>query len=144
MSVRWTESDVLEADAFYSTHNAGFTKFPFPKDLFLEFVRDNDGYFPVRIEALPEGTVANAHVPVYQIFAYKQYARLVTFLETLLTQVWYPSTVATLSRRTKEIIETSFETSVDDDMSFLLDSRLHDFGMRGTYRRGDMDLSLVK
>jgi hypothetical protein len=43
------------ADVFYKTHNAGFTQFPFPKDLFLQFVRENDGYFPVRIE-VPETT----------------------------------------------------------------------------------------
>jgi nicotinic acid phosphoribosyltransferase len=131
VNVRWTEEDVELADQFYKTHGVGFTQFPFPKDLFLQFVRFNGGYFPVRIEALPEGTVANIHVPVYQIFAYKQYSRLVTFLETILTQVWYPTTVATLSRRTKEIIEVAFEQSVDPDMQFLADSRLHDFGFRG-------------
>ena len=43
-------------------HNAGFTHYPYPKELFLKFVRENDGYFPVKIEALPEGTVANIHV----------------------------------------------------------------------------------
>lgn len=96
------------------------------QDLFLEFVHENDGYFPVRIEALPEGSVANIHVPVYQIFAYKQYARLVTFLETILTQVWYPSTVATLSRRTKDLVENAFNKSVEPSMHWLVDSRLHD------------------
>ena len=53
----------------------------------MKFVNENNGYFPVRIESLPEGTVANVHVPVYQIFAEKEYTRLVTFLETILTQV---------------------------------------------------------
>jgi nicotinic acid phosphoribosyltransferase len=68
---------------------------------------------------------------VYQIFAYKQYARLVTFLETILTQVWYPTTVATLSRRTKSLVEEAFQKSVDPEMHFLVQSRLHDFGFRG-------------
>jgi hypothetical protein len=49
-------------------------------------VQENNGYFPVRIEALPEGTVCNVHTPVYQIFASGDYSRLITFLETLLTQ----------------------------------------------------------
>jgi len=119
------------AEAFYKTHNAGNTEYPFPKDLFMQFVKENHGYFPVRIESLLEGTVANVHVPVYQIFAEKQYARLVTFLETILTQVWYPSTVATLSRRTKDLIADAFDETVDPETSFLLDSRLHDFGFRG-------------
>jgi nicotinamide phosphoribosyltransferase len=97
----------------------------------MKFVKENDGYFPVRIEALAEGTCANIHVPVYQIFAEKGYARLVTFLETIMTQVWYPSNVATLSRRCKDLITTAFDKSVDDGARFLLMSRLHDFGFRG-------------
>jgi nicotinamide phosphoribosyltransferase len=55
----------------------------------------------------------------------------VTFLETILTHVWYPTTVATLSRRCKELIEEAFKKSVDDELGFLLSSRLHDFGFRG-------------
>eukprot|EP00461_Guttulinopsis_vulgaris_P002187 UN02188 len=49
----------------------------------------------------------------------------------MLTQMWYPSTVATLSRRSKDHIKKAFEKSVDDDMMWLLDTKLHDFGMRG-------------
>ena len=45
--------------------------------------------------------------------------------------VWYPSCVATLSRYTHDAIEEGFNKSVDDDMKWLLDSRLHDFGFRG-------------
>ncbi len=55
----------------------------------------------MKIEALPEGTVAHVHTPVYQITAEGEYTLLVTFLETILTQVWYPTCVATLSRMTK-------------------------------------------
>lgn len=51
---KWTRSDVDAAEAFFKTHNAGFTSYPFPKDLFNKFIAENDGYFPVAIEALPE------------------------------------------------------------------------------------------
>jgi len=47
-----------------------FGPFPFPKELFLKFVRENNGYFPVRIQALPEGTCVNVHTPVYQVGAF--------------------------------------------------------------------------
>lgn len=57
------------------------------RDLFEKFIRENDGYFPIKVQGLPEGTVANSHVPVYQITAEGDYARLVTFFETILTQV---------------------------------------------------------
>ena len=67
-----------------------------------------------------------------QVTAEAPYAHLCTFMETLLTHVWYPSTVATLSRRARDVIEASFERTVDGGAgSPLLASRLHDFGFRG-------------
>lgn len=128
---RWTVDDVNDAAHFYSTHNTAHTAMPFPRDLFLRFVEEHDGWFPVRIESLPEGTVTHVHTPVFQIYALEEYARLVTWLETLLTQVWYGTTVATLSRRTKTAIGRAYDRSVDDSKRVLLNHSLHDFGMRG-------------
>eukprot|EP01118_Nematostelium_gracile_P010368 TRINITY_DN3561_c0_g1_i1.p1 TRINITY_DN3561_c0_g1~~TRINITY_DN3561_c0_g1_i1.p1 ORF type:complete len:508 (-),score=143.22 TRINITY_DN3561_c0_g1_i1:21-1544(-) len=131
VSKKWTVEDVEKAERFYGTHNAGFTPFPFPKDLFLKFIKENDGYFPVKIEALPEGSVVHVHTPVYQITASEPYSHLCTFLETIMTQLWYPTSVATLSRMTKDAIKEAFDKSVDEQSMFLLNSRLHDFGFRG-------------
>jgi len=127
----WTVQDVEAAEAFYSTHNVGNTPYPFPKDLFLKFVRENGGHFPVKIQALPEGSVCYVRTPTFIVTAEGEYSRLVTFLETLLDMVWYPSCVATLSRYCKDLFAAAFAHSVDDDLYFLLDSRLHDFGFRG-------------
>ena len=132
LSVQWTIEDVDAAERFFSTHTAGSTPFAFPRDLFLSFIQHHDGYFPVRIEALPEGSVVHPHVPVFQVYARHEYSRLITYLETVLTHVWYASTVATLSRRTKDVIQRVFELTVDNDHQSLLSSRLHDFGYRGT------------
>eukprot|EP01080_Neovahlkampfia_damariscottae_P003703 gene3703-6592_t len=128
---QWTLEDVDAADKFYKTHNAGNTPFPYPKDLFEKFVKENNGYFPVRLEALPEGSCIYPHIPVYVITAEKEYSRLCTFLETLLTQVWYPTTVCTLSRKSKQIISDYFDKTCDEDAMWKLPSRLHDFGFRG-------------
>jgi len=66
-----------------------------------------------------------------QITAEGEYSSLCTFLETLLTMVWYPTTVATLSRRSRDAIAAAFEESVEGGAgSPLLQSRLHDFGFR--------------
>ncbi|KAF9567241.1 hypothetical protein EC968_003475 [Mortierella alpina] len=139
---RWTLQDVAQAELFFSTHNAGFTEFPFPKDLFLKvpktkarvsartIVNEHGGYFPVRIEALPEGTACHAHVPAFQITAEGEMSRLVTYLETLLTMIWYPITVATLSRRSRDLIQAAYDKSVEQDSYWSLESRLHDFGFR--------------
>lgn len=86
---RWTMDDVERADAFFKTHNARGTPFAWPRHLFEKIVRENNGYFPIKVEALPEGTVVHAQCPVYQITAEGEYARLCTYLETLLTHIWY-------------------------------------------------------
>jgi nicotinic acid phosphoribosyltransferase len=128
---RWTLEEVDKAAHFFSTHGPGHGKFPFPRELFDAIATEMDGKFPVKIEALPEGSVCHPHVPVYQITAEGRFSRLVTFLETLLTMAWYPSTVATLSRRTRSIIERAYDESVDERGRWTLASRLHDFGFRG-------------
>ncbi|KAF8064566.1 hypothetical protein HT031_003366 [Scenedesmus sp. PABB004] len=130
---RWTAEDVERADAFYRSHLApGHGAFPFPKELFTRIVDQHGGYFPVRLQALPDGTCVHAHVPVYQITAEHEFAPLCTFLETLLTMMWYPTTVATLSRRARDVIAAAFDASADGgSRSALLPSRLHDFGFRG-------------
>ncbi|OMH79964.1 Nicotinamide phosphoribosyltransferase, partial [Zancudomyces culisetae] len=91
---KWTIEDVERTENFLKTFNAVQTPFPFPKHLFEKFIRENDGYFPVKIESLPEGSVVYPHVPVFQVTADEEYSGLVTYLETVLTMVWYPSTVA--------------------------------------------------
>lgn len=130
---KWTMEDIDRADAFYAAHRApDHSAFPYPRDLFVKFVQENNGYMPVKVEALSEGSVVHARVPVFQISAEEPYASLCTFLETLLIQTWYPTTVATLSRRCKGVLADAFEVSVDGGASNpLLNSRLHDFGFRG-------------
>jgi nicotinamide phosphoribosyltransferase len=130
---QWTLKDIELADAFYSSHMApDFSEFPYPRELFLKFIFENNGYLPVKIESLPEGSCIHAHVPVFQITSEGVYTPLCTFLETLLVHSWYPTTVATLSRRCKDIIALGFETSAENGArNILLNSRLHDFGFRG-------------
>lgn len=130
---QWTLEDVERADLFFSTHHGPSNeRLPYPKELFEKFIRENNGYFPVKIQALPEGTCIHARVPLYQITAEGDYSPLCTYLETLLTMVWYPSTVATLSRRARDTIERSFERTADAGRtSPLIPGRLVDFGFRG-------------
>ncbi|CAG8799847.1 6453_t:CDS:2, partial [Racocetra persica] len=116
---QWTLQDVELAEEFYETHNFNYTSYPFPKDLFLKFIEENDG------------TSCHTHTPVYQITAENEYAPLVTFMETLLTMTWYPSTVATLSRRARDIFEQAYFDTVDEEDYGTLEGRLYDFGFRG-------------
>jgi len=45
--------------------------------------------------------------------------------------IWYPTTVCTLSRKAREIIENYFEKTADEESFWKIGSRLHDFGFRG-------------
>ena len=69
-----------------------------------------------------------ARTPVYQISASDQYSPLVTFLETVLTMIWYPSCVATIARRVYETLQDAFEESCDDTARNMIDGMLVNFG----------------
>ena len=87
------------------------------------------GRLPVRIKAVPEGI----SVPIDNVLMTVEATNpdcywLVNYLETLLVQVWYPSTVATVSRGVKQCILHYLEKTGDPA---LVDFKLHDFGFRG-------------
>jgi nicotinic acid phosphoribosyltransferase len=126
-----TKADLTQCANFYSLHGLGSSAFAYPEKMFQEIVNSNGGRLPVKIEALPEGSVVYPHTPVFIITATGDYSRFCTFLETILTMVWYPSCVATLSRHTRDLIQTAFDKYVDSDAHWKIDSKLHDFGFRG-------------
>jgi len=104
----------------------------FDRRRFEYIVHTHGGHLPVRIKAVPEGTV----VPVRNVLMTIENTDpacfwLTNFLETLLMQVWYPCTVATLSREIKQIIK-QYYTATASAASFAgIDLVLNDFGFRG-------------
>lgn len=131
LSRQITMKDIEEADTWYAHHGVAKTAFMWPRDLWVKVVEEHNGYIPITVQALPEGTVMYPHVPFLVIRARKPFERLVTWLEPRLTHIWSPIVTATKSRMIWDYLKRKFDTSVDDDMAFLLASRLHDFGYRG-------------
>jgi nicotinamide phosphoribosyltransferase len=87
------------------------------------------GKIPIRIRAVEEGTV----VPVNNVLMTientdPQCYWLTNFLETILTHVWYGTTVAALSREVKRKVNKYLKKNSDGGM---LQFFLHDFGYRG-------------
>lgn len=107
----------------------------FDRSKFDYIVDKYDGRLPISIKAVPEGTVVNSKNVLFTIESLDENcAWLVNFLESLLLQVWYPITVATLSREVRKIIIESFKksTSYDEDtINTQVDLVLNDFGFRG-------------
>jgi nicotinamide phosphoribosyltransferase len=127
LSQQITVADVAEADVLCTAHGV-----PFNRTGWEAIVAVHNGYLPIEISALPEGTMAPTSVPLIQVVnTDARMPWLATFIETaLLRAVWYPATVGTLSWLCKRIIHAGLVKSSDDPMG-QLPFKLHDFGARG-------------
>ncbi|MBE7172558.1 MAG: nicotinate phosphoribosyltransferase [Williamsia sp.] len=99
---------------------------------FEYILEKHQGRLPVRIKAVREGT----SVPVNNVLMTIENTDpacfwLTNFLETLLMQVWYPCTVATLSGEIKQMIKTYFEETASSCTPQDIEFVLNDFGFRG-------------
>lgn len=120
-----TQADIREAYELYAEHFGTDTMF---NAAGWEAIKKL-GYLPVRIKAVPEGTRVPTHNVLMTIEnTLPEFFWLTNFLETLLVQVWYPTTVATLSGSARDLILASLEKTGDPS---LIDFKLHDFGFRG-------------
>ena len=88
------------------------------------------GRLPLEIRAIAEGTrvpVSNALITV--VNTDEKVAWLTNYVETLLVQAWYPTTVATQSHFMKQtILQHLTESGTPAEVDF----KLHDFGYRGS------------
>jgi nicotinamide phosphoribosyltransferase len=120
-----TQSDIDIAEEILTAHGE-----PFNRAGWQYILDKHNGYLPVVIRAVPEGTV----VPVKNVLATIENTDpecfwLTTWLETaLLRAVWYGTTVATQSYTIKQVILDYLERTGDPST---IDFKLHDFGARG-------------
>lgn len=105
---------------------------PFNFDGWMYIFNKHDGLLPLEIEAVPEGTVmkpSNVMVQVHNTDPECYW--LTSYVETaLLRSIWYPTTVATVSRECKKIIKKYLDMTSDDPEGQIA-FKLHDFGARG-------------
>jgi nicotinamide phosphoribosyltransferase len=122
----FTVDDVEEARAFAADHGE-----PFNYAGWIAMYNKHGGSFPVRIRAVPEGTVVpNSNILASIESTDPEFFWVVSWLETLLLRVWYPITVATQSYHIKKLIMQYLEKTSEDAASEI-DFKLHDFGARG-------------
>lgn len=125
-----TMLDVDRAERLVLAHGL-----PFNREGWEIIVNEHGGFLPLTIQAVPEGTVMPTHNVQVQVRLTKDDARLawlVSYIETcLLRGVWYPSTVATKSRKFKKMIAAALLRSSDVPVSEQIMFKLHDFGARG-------------
>ena len=88
------------------------------------------GKLPLRIKAVPEGTPVTVNNVLMTVEnTDPKCAWLTNYVETVLTHVWYSSTVASLSRATKEMLNGFLARTSDNPGA--VNFMLHDFGYRG-------------
>jgi nicotinamide phosphoribosyltransferase len=123
----FTFFDIHQAEDFFKGHGL-----PFNKDGWAHILMEHDGFLPILIKAVPEGSV----IPTGNILCSIENTDpecfwLTSYLEMMLLRaIWYPTTVATISRKAKEIIyKYLIITSEDPDGQ--IPFKLHDFGARG-------------
>lgn len=120
-----TQADIDIADELWAAHGE-----PFNRAGWQYILDKHNGYLPIVIKAAPEGLI----IPVKNVLVTVENTDpncfwLTTWLETaLLRAVWYPTTVATLSKSIKDTILYYLEKSGDPTT---INFRLHDFGSRG-------------
>ena len=124
-----TMADINQAEVIINGHiGPGL----FNRDGWEYVLNEHDGYLPLKIRAVPEGTVIGTkNVLVAVENTDPNCFWLTSFIETAMLRVWYPITVATKSREIKKVIKTYLEMTSDESALEGLPFKLHDFGARG-------------
>lgn len=118
--------NIDEAEQFAAAHGEPFSRDPW------EYIHSKyNGYFPVTVRAVPEGTpVPSGNVLVTVECDDPQVFWLASVLETAMQRgFWYPTTIASNDFAIKKSIKRFYEISGADQS--LIPFTLHDFGGRG-------------
>lgn len=126
LTKRVTVEDVNRAKQFYAAHGV-----PFNYDDWMYIATELEGKLPVRIRAVPEGSV----IPVHNVLVTIESTDprcfwLVSWLETMLVRIWHPINVATVSYHIKRLIRRFLDETSDNAEKEVI-FKLHDFGSRG-------------
>lgn len=123
-----TEEKIEEAKELFHAHFGSDEMFN--EAGWRHVLTKHGGRLSLEIRAVPEGTkVPTSNVLVTIVNTDPAVPWLTNYVETLLVQAWYPTTVATQSYFMREtILRYLKETGTPADIDF----KLHDFGYRGS------------
>lgn len=121
-----------EAEAFFGAHIMNGDKL-FPRKDWEKVVNVYGGYPPLRIRAVPEGTVLDSSNALVTIESTDpELAWMVAYFETtMLRAVWYPTTVASRSMKIRSILKKYILETSDLPWEQAIAFMFHDFGARG-------------
>lgn len=119
------QNDINQAETILTAHGM-----PFNREGWEYILNEYNGYLPITIKAFKEGEIVPSQVPIITVECQDpKVFWIVSYIETILLKVWYPITVATISKNIKNLFEDFTEKSSDNPEG--IDFKLHDFGARG-------------
>ncbi len=122
----FTQAMVEEAREVIEAHGL-----PFNYDGWTRLVKKHGGKLPLRIRAVPEGSIVPLHNVLMTVETTDdEFAWLGSWFESQLMRIWYAITVATQSWQIKQDVYKSLRETADDADSEIL-FKVHDFGGRG-------------
>lgn len=122
-----TREYIDEADAFFQKHFE--TQGIFNRQGWEHILHKHNGRLPLEIKSVPEGIeLPVSHVLMTVENTDPECFWLTSYIETLLVQTWYGSTVATISRACRKALLESLEKTGSPET---IDFKLQDFGFRG-------------
>jgi nicotinamide phosphoribosyltransferase len=124
--VQFDQNDIDEAREEMTAH-FGYDKFN--TEGWTKMLANYGGRLPIEIYAVAEGTPVPVGNVLFSVENTGDEFWLPGHLETILTHVWHPMTVATLSREIKKLIVKYLDKTSDN--AGALPFLLHDFGFRG-------------
>ena len=129
LSKRITLANIQEAEHILKLH---MPNVPFNRQGWLDILYEHDGFLPLKIYALPEGTCSKARTVLLTVENVgPKYYWLPGIIETaLLRAIWYPTSVASNSFHLKQEILNAYKISSDGSLNEA-EFKLHDFGARG-------------
>ena len=132
LSQRITMEDIEFANEFSINH---FGRPLFKREAWVRVVKEFNGYLPLIIRSVPEGTPIRGGQPIYTVTCLDESLEDNLFwmsaaFETMIQRgVWYPTTIATNDYNIKKRIKDYYILSGAD--LGMLPFALHDFGGRG-------------
>lgn len=120
-----SKKDVDDAEVSWNLHGDPFNREGW------EYIKDL-GYYPLEIQAVPEGSWIPRGNVITQIRSTDpKCSWLLNWVETELTQLWYPIVIATSDKYNKFMLWKHLEETGCENIPAVLPYMLHDFGYRG-------------
>ena len=128
LSQRITMADIDAAERFAIAH---FGRPLFAREAWEKVVREYDGFLPLIVRSVPEGTKMRGSQPIYSVTVLDEDLFWMSAgFETLIQRgIWYPTTIATCDFNIKRRM-LEYYTMSGADLN-MLPFALHDFGGRG-------------